>query len=125
MQIEIKGRNGVAVTEDLREYANRRFEKVSRQVSELARLELELIEEHNPSIAEQFVVDAVLYLKGITLRASDHSRDMKHAIHEVSDELGRQVERHREKTSHRRDTQKLATLPSTLDSDEEPLTARG
>lgn len=106
MQIEIRTRNGVSLTEELRDYARRRFEKVSKQVSEFARLELELSEERNPAIAEQFVVDAVIYLKGATLRASEHSFEMKHAIHEVSDELGRQVERHREKRSHRREAHK-------------------
>lgn len=106
MQIEIRTRNGVAITDELRDYAQRRFEKVSRQVSELARLELEFSEERNPAIAEQFVCDAVLYLKGVKLRASDRSFEMKHAIHEVSDELGRQLERHREKRSHRREAHK-------------------
>lgn len=106
MQIEIRTRNGVALTDELRDYATRRFEKVARQVSELARLELELSEERNPSISEQFVVDAVLYLKGVKLRASERSFEMKHAIHQVSDELGRQVKRHREKRSHRREAQK-------------------
>jgi ribosomal subunit interface protein len=107
MRIEIRARNGVKVTDELREYAHKRFEKVSRQVSDLARLELEFSEEHNPAIKQQCIVDAVLYLKGNKLRASDRSFEMKHAIHEVSDELGRQVERHREKRSHRREAHKM------------------
>lgn len=111
MQIEIRARNGVAITDELRDYAKRRFDKVSKQVSDLARLELELSEERNPAIAEQFVVDAVLYLKGVKLRASDRSFEMKHAIHEVSDELGRQVERHREKRRHRREAHRFASQP--------------
>ena len=114
MQIEIRTRNGVALTDELREYAQRRFDKVSRQVSELARLELELYEEHNPAIAEQFVVDAVLYLKGVKLRASDRSFELKHAIHAVADELSRQVERHREKRRGRREVQKLASGRSVV-----------
>lgn len=108
MQIEIRTRNGVTITDELREYAHRRFDKVSRQVSELARLELEFSEERNPAIAEQYLVDAVLYLKGVKLRASDRSFEMKHAVHEVSDELGRQVERHREKRRHRREAHRAA-----------------
>ena len=40
MQIDIKGRN-VTVTEELRKQAERRLEKVARQVSDLARLEIE------------------------------------------------------------------------------------
>ena len=108
MQIEIRARNGVEITDDLRAYAEKRFEKVSRQVSSLARLELEFQEEHNPAIAQHFVVDAVLYLKGKTLRASDRSFEMRHAIHEVSDELARQVDKVRAKRRGRRDAHKLS-----------------
>lgn len=114
MQIAIKCRNGVVASPEVKEYIERRFEKVSKRVSKLARLEIELIEERNPSIAEQFVVDAVLYLKGVKLRASDRSGELKHAIHEVSDELDRQVERHREKRRHRRDARKLASAEHAL-----------
>ncbi len=108
MQIEIKARNGVVVTDELRAYADHRFEKIDRQVSEHARLELELSEEHNPAIAEHFAVDAVLHLKGNTLRASEHDYDMRHAIHMVSDELQRQLEKHRAKRSHRREAQRFS-----------------
>ena len=52
MQIEVKGRN-VAVTDELREHVEKRFDKVGKQVSELARLEVELCEERNPAIAER------------------------------------------------------------------------
>ena len=114
MQIAIRTRNGVAVGAELREYIEHRFEKVAKQVSKLARLEIELSEERNPSIADQFVVDVVLYLKGTKLRASDRSGELKHAVHEVSDELGRQVERHREKRRHRRDAHKLAMSEQEL-----------
>jgi putative sigma-54 modulation protein len=112
MQIDIKARNGVIITEEIREYVARRFDKVSRQVSDLARLEIELSDEHNPAIAKHFVVDAVLYLKGVKLRASDTSFEMKHAIHEVSDELGRQVEKVKAKRSHRREAHKLSAKVS-------------
>ena len=108
MQIEIRSRNGVTITDEIREYAEKRFEKVSKQVSSLARLELELKDEHNPAIAQHFVVDAVLYLKGVTLRASDRSFEMKHAIHEVSDELARQVDKVRDKRRNRRTAHKLS-----------------
>src|SRR5689334_20303906 len=40
MVIEVKGRN-LPVTDELREAVERRFEKVSKQVSELATLEVE------------------------------------------------------------------------------------
>ena len=73
MRIEVKGRN-LQITDELREYVDRRFEKVGKQVSELAVLEVELIEERNPANPEGFVAEATLHLKGVTLRATDSSR---------------------------------------------------
>jgi putative sigma-54 modulation protein len=101
MQIEVKGRN-TPITTSLREHVEKRFNRVGKQVSELARLEIELSEERNPAIAESFVAEATLYLKGVTLRASDHSRELRHAINLCEEELSRQVKRHREKRRGRR-----------------------
>jgi len=102
MQIEVKGRN-VSVTDDLREHVERRFSKVGRQVSELARLEVEFGHERNPSNPEAEVVEATLYLKGVTLRAKDSSRDLKHSVNLCEEELCRQVKRHRDKRRKRRE----------------------
>lgn len=101
MRIDIKGRN-VPVTDELRMRTERRVRKISRQVSELASLEIEVFEERNPSIAEREVAEATLYLKGVTLRAKDTSREMDHALKLVVEELARQVKRHRVKRRHRR-----------------------
>ena len=102
MQIDVKGRN-IQVSEQLRERLQRRLAKISKQVSELARLEVELYEERNPSIADCQVAEATLYLKGTTLRARDASPEMDHSLKLVVDELARQVKRHRVKRRHRRD----------------------
>jgi putative sigma-54 modulation protein len=102
MRIEVKGRH-VPVSEDLRELVERRFRVVGKQVSELAELEVEVSEEHNPSISESQVAEATLHLKGVTLRASSASSDMRHSINVISEELERQVKRHREKRRKRRE----------------------
>jgi putative sigma-54 modulation protein len=102
MQIEVKGRN-VSVTEDLREHVEKRFAKVSRQVSDLARLEIEIRHERNPAIPDGQVVEATLFLKGVTLRAHDASRDFKHSLSLCEEELSRQVKRHRDKRRKRRE----------------------
>jgi putative sigma-54 modulation protein len=103
MQIDVKGRN-LDVTDELRERCEKRFAKVDKQVSTLARLEIELYEERNPSIAEDQVAEATLHLKGVTLRACERARDMPHAINLCSEDLARQVKRHREKRRARRET---------------------
>jgi ribosome hibernation promoting factor len=107
MQIDIKGRN-VPVSDNLRRHAERRLGKVSRQVSPLARLELEISAERNPRVADSQVAEATLYLKGITLRARDASPDMMHSLNLVVEELSRQVKRHRDKRRKRREAHAAA-----------------
>ncbi len=118
MQIDIRGRN-VPVTDELREHAERRLDKVARQVSDLARLEIEIFQERNPRVSDCWVAEATLYLKGVTLRACDRSPEMKHSVNLMVDELARQVKRHREKLRRRREAHRAsarvvgASLPST------------
>jgi ribosome hibernation promoting factor len=102
MQIEVKGRN-LVVTEELRRRVEKRFEKIARQVSPLARLEIELREERNPAIPDSQVAEATLYLKGVTLRAREASPDMLRSLNECADDLARQVKRHRDKRRRRRE----------------------
>ncbi|TMM19077.1 MAG: ribosome-associated translation inhibitor RaiA [Actinobacteria bacterium] len=108
MQIAIKGRN-LPVTDEIRKHAERRLGKVDRQVSELARLEIEIYRERNPRVADCHVAEATLYLKGVTLRARDASPEILHSLNLVTDELARQVKRHRDKRRHRREAHAAAS----------------
>ena len=111
MRIEVKGRN-LPVTDELRECVTRRFDKVAKQVSPLAVLEVELCAERNPANPDSQIAEATLYLKGVTLRAKNASRDLKHSINLVADELARQVKRHRDKRRNRRESRALAGQPA-------------
>ena len=111
MRIEVKGRN-VPVSDELREHVSRRFRVVAKQVSELAELEVEVFEERNPANPDCHVAEATLHLKGVTLRARSASRDLMHSINEVSEELGVQVKRHREKRRKRRATRAASEAAS-------------
>ncbi len=112
MQIDIKGRN-VAVTSEMRGHLERRLVKVARQVSEFARLEVELSTEPNPRVADRQVAEGTLYLKGVTLRARDASPEMHHSLNMVVDEIARQVKRHRDKRRARRQTRSEASGPAS------------
>ena len=101
MRIEVKGRN-LQVTDELRECVERRMDKIGKQVSELATLEVELADVRTPT--DPMTAEAVLQLKGTTLRAKDASRDMDHSIKLCSEELSRQVKRHRDKRRKRRES---------------------
>jgi ribosome hibernation promoting factor len=90
MQLHVKGRN-LEVTDSIRDYAERKLQKLDRRVHESTRVEIELAVEKNPSIAESQVAEATVHLKGHTLRARETARDMKAAIDELADKLVRQI----------------------------------
>jgi putative sigma-54 modulation protein len=89
MRIQVKGRN-LHVSDDVREHVAKRFGKISKQVSELAELEVELFEERNPANPDSKVAEATLHLN--------------HSINMCSDELAVQVKRHRDKRRKRRES---------------------
>jgi putative sigma-54 modulation protein len=78
-------------------------------VSELATLDVELWEERNPSISDRQVAEATMRLKGVTLRAHEASPQMSHTIHELAEDIRRQVKRHREKRRKRSQTRRAVS----------------
>jgi putative sigma-54 modulation protein len=115
MELNIKGKN-LEVSDAVRRYAERKLGKLDKQLSKLARVEVELAVEKNPSISENQVAEATVWLKGHTLRAREATRDMKASIDELSEKLLRQIkdERDRKATRRRIDKHALdadATLP--------------
>ena len=106
MRIEIRGRN-VEMTDELREMVRKRFVRLGRQVSPLATLDVVLSEERNPRVADSQVAEATLHLKGVTLHARDASPGMGHSIHELAEDMNRQVKKHRELRRKRRRTRRL------------------
>ena len=106
MRIEIRGRN-VEMTDDLRELVNKRFNRLGKQVSGLATLEVVLHEERNPSIADRQVAEATVRLKGTTLHAREASPEMALSIHKLSEDVSRQVKKHREMLRKRKVTRRV------------------
>jgi ribosome hibernation promoting factor len=106
VRIEVRGRN-FEVTEEVRRHVEKRFARVGRQLFDEAELEVELREEQNPAIAARFVADATVHVKGATLRASEATPEMLHSIHEIAEDIRRQVKRHREVRRKRSQTRRL------------------
>ena len=111
MRIEVKGRN-VVVGDELRERIHKRCEKVARQVSPLAVMDVELSEERNPSIKDAHIAEMTLRLKGVTLRSRCAATSMTHAVNEAADDLARQVKRHRDKRRARRAARDVEVRPA-------------
>jgi putative sigma-54 modulation protein len=106
MRIEIRGRN-VEVTDEIREQVAQRFERIGKQVAPFSRIEVVVSEEKNPAIADRYVAEAKLHLKGVTLHAHEASPDMIHTVNELAEDMQRQVKRHREKRRKRKETRRL------------------
>ncbi len=96
MRLQVKGKN-VEVTPSIRDYAERKLGRLSKQLADQTQVELELSEQRNPSIAENQVAEAIVFTKGPTLRAKEASRDMKASIDLLVDKLERQVKRYSER----------------------------
>ncbi len=100
MELQVKGRN-MEVSESIRSYAEQKLGKLERQLSDGARVELELAREKNPSIAASEVAEATIWTKGPVLRARESSADMKASIDQLVDKLARQIKRYSEKRRRR------------------------
>ena len=96
MRLQVKGKN-VEVSPAIREYAERKLAKLSKQLAEQTQVELELSEQKNPSIAASHVAEATICTKGPTLRAREASPDMKASIDQLVDKLERQGKKYRER----------------------------
>src|SRR5215217_9755934 len=100
MRLQVKGKN-VEVTESIRSYAEEKLRKLERHLNDPTRVELELMVERNPSIAQNQVAEATVWTKGPTLRAREASTDMKASIDQLTEKLLRQIEHYRAKRSRR------------------------
>jgi putative sigma-54 modulation protein len=96
MRLQVKGRN-LEVSDSIRKYAEQKLRKLDRQLHEMTRVELELAEERNPSIAANQVAEATIWTKGPTLHAREATTDMKASIDQLTEKLLRQVEHYRAK----------------------------
>jgi putative sigma-54 modulation protein len=107
MELSVKGKN-LEVSDSIRKYAERKIGKLDKYVSKLARVEIELAVEKNPSIADNQVAEATVWLKGNTLRARKATADMKASIDELSAKLLRQVKEERDRKAAKRKIDKHA-----------------
>jgi putative sigma-54 modulation protein len=96
MRLQVKGKN-VEVSQTIRDYAEAKLKKLSKQLAEQTQVEVELSEEKNPSIAASHVAEGTIFTKGPTLRAREASPDMKASIDQLAEKLERQVKRYRQK----------------------------
>ena len=107
MQLHVKGKN-LEVSDSIRDYAERKLGKLEKALHPTTRVEVELAVERNPSVAENQVAEATVWLKGHTLHLRESTRDMKASIDELTAKLLRQVHEERDKKLSKRKVDKHA-----------------
>jgi len=130
MQLNITFRHFDPI-DSLKNYAREKVERVARffdNERSVARAEVELIHERNPSNPEPEVADATLFINGTVLKAREASTDMYASIDRMSDKLERQVRRYRGRQLDRwhgqRQRHEMAEAGPVFVEDEEEIEAR-
>jgi putative sigma-54 modulation protein len=95
MQVQVRGK-GVVVTDALREYADRKVNKLTKHFSNLT----------NATVTEtiqgtQHRVEVQLEGDGVKLRCEERGDDLYAAVDRVVDKLDRQMHKHKSRNSHR------------------------
>lgn len=122
MRLQITARHA-HVGDSTRRYAEEKLGKLDRRLHDLTLIELTLSQEHNPSIADDHVAEAVVHTKGPKIVSKEAATTYEAAIDLMMKKLERQVERYRDKRTHetrRRAQQAAATPPQVVDLIELP-----
>jgi putative sigma-54 modulation protein len=96
MQLKLTARHDNP-SEATRQYAEAKLSKLDRRLHDLTLIEVTFSREHNPSIANDHTVEAIVHAKGPNLVARESAPTYEAAIDRLLDKLERQVERYRDK----------------------------
>ena len=110
MLLQVKARHG-HVSDDVRRYAEKRLGKLDRRLHDLTEVELILSREHNPSISDDHLAEAIVHTKGPQIVAKEAAVTYEAAIDRLVDKLERQIERYRDKRTHEVRRRASATEP--------------
>jgi putative sigma-54 modulation protein len=99
MQLQVKAQHET-VPDAVQAYTEKRFAKLSRRLYEGTMVEVTFSMERNPSIRDDHVAEAVVFMKGTNLVAREAATTYEAAVDQLVDKLERQIERHRDKRVH-------------------------
>jgi putative sigma-54 modulation protein len=99
MQLQVKAQHET-VPDAVQAYTEKRFAKLSRRLYEGTMVEVTFSTERNPSIRDDHVAEAVVFMKGTNLVAREAATTYEAAVDQLVDKLERQIERHRDKRVH-------------------------
>lgn len=119
MEIKIHGRN-VDITERIRSYVGRKFERLSRHLPQMMDATVEIKRTGSRSGKDRIVVQLTLVVKGQVLRAQRRGSTVSEAVDTAVDVMDRQIRRYkgRRYRSHQ-DRKSLRNLSDGLVSESE------
>jgi ribosomal subunit interface protein len=96
MQLQVKAQHAT-VSDSVHAYTEKRFSKLARRLYEGTAVEVTFSRERNPSIRDDHVAEAVVFMKGPNLVAREAATTYEAAVDQLIDKLERQIERSRDK----------------------------
>ena len=99
MRLQVKAHNA-NISDSVRAYAEKRISKLDRRLHDLTLVEVTLTRQHNPSISDDHLAEAVVHTKGPTIVARESAQTYEAAVDRLVDKLERQIERYRDKRTH-------------------------
>jgi putative sigma-54 modulation protein len=126
MQVQVRGK-GVVITEALRDYADRKVNKLTKHFSDLSAATVTQTIQ-----GKMHRVEVQLDGDGITLRGEDRGEDLYAAIDHVVDKLERQMQKYKDRRKRfgrsdhhgHHDHDSVRHMPAPDDAVEEPTTGR-
>lgn len=100
MKISIQGRN-LEISSRLREYAETKVNKLSRYLSTINEVRVDLAVENTRAAEDSQIAQITVYSRRTILRAEEQSGDIFASIDAVLDKLHRQIERYKGKRQNR------------------------
>lgn len=98
MDIKISSRN-LAITEDIRDYAEKKLTRLNRYLGNITLTHMELAEEKSKSRLSMYVAQVTLNINGILLRGEQKDDNLKSAIDAVTDVMERQIDKYKKRYS--------------------------
>lgn len=96
MDIKISAKN-LTIDDDIRDYADKKINKLTRYLSNITTMHMELSEEKSKSRLSMYVVQVTLNVNGFLLRGVQKDDNLKSAIDAVTDVMERLIEKYKKR----------------------------
>jgi putative sigma-54 modulation protein len=119
MQLIVQGKN-IEITDRLREYVEKKVDRLDRYLSTITEARMELSTERTRSAEDRQVAQLTVRSKGMILRSEERTGDVFTSVDMVVDKMKRQIDRYKSKQRRRFRGAQAEVLPeSALEEEEE------